>query len=60
MNLNASLPQPMNDTTGALTGMWWRYTAVTGLAAGLSGTVATSAVVDAWARFFEPKRLASD
>jgi hypothetical protein len=50
----------MNDTTGALTGMWWRYTAVTGLAAGLSGTVATSAVVDAWARFFEPKRLASD
>lgn len=56
MNVNGSLPHPLGAAADAWHGLWWRYTAVTGLAAGLSGTVATTAIVDAWARLFEPGR----
>jgi hypothetical protein len=48
--------QPAVSMAGACTGLWLRTTAVAGLAAGLAGTVATSAAVNAWARFFEPHR----
>jgi hypothetical protein len=36
--------------------LWLRSSAVVGLAAGLAGTVATSATVNAWARLFEHRR----
>jgi hypothetical protein len=54
MTVNGSLPQPVVDAAGVYTGLWVRSTTMVGLAAGLSGTVATSAVVDAWARLFQP------
>ncbi len=54
MTVNGALPQPVVDAAGVYTGLWVRSTTMVGLAAGLSGTVATSAVVDAWARLFQP------
>jgi len=48
--------QPAVSLATACTGLWVRSGAVVGLAAGLAGTVATSATVDAWARLFEHRR----
>ena len=48
--------QPAVSLATACTGLWVRSGAVFGLAAGLAGTVATSATVNAWARLFEPRR----
>jgi hypothetical protein len=56
MTVNGNWPHPAVSLAGACTGLWLRSTAVAGLAAGLAGTVATSAAVNAWARCFEPHR----
>jgi len=48
--------QPTVSLATACTGLWLRSSAVVGLAAGLAGTVATSATVNAWARLFEHRR----
>jgi hypothetical protein len=54
MNPIGTWPQPAVAVTGACTGWWLRSTAVASLAAGLVGTLATTAAVNAWARLFEP------
>ncbi|MFP4125960.1 MAG: hypothetical protein ACLFU0_04865 [Alphaproteobacteria bacterium] len=56
MTVNGISTQPAVSLAGACTGLWLRTTAVAGLAAGLAGTVATSAAVNAWARLFETHR----
>jgi len=56
MTVIGTSTQPTVAMAGTYTGLWLRITAVAGLAAGLAGTVATSAAVDAWARLFEPHR----
>lgn len=60
MTMIGTSPQPAMSLAGACTGLWLRSTAVAGLAAGLAGTVATSAAVNALARFFEPHRADAD
>ena len=56
MTLIATSPHPAISLAGACTGLWLRSTAVASLTAGLAGTVATTAAVNAWARLFEAHR----
>jgi len=45
-------------TTNPAAVLWLRGATLAGLTAGLASTVATSAALNLWARFFEPKKRA--
>jgi len=47
-------PAQLACGTDGFLGRWMRTTAVLGLAAGLSSTVLSTAVISAWSRWFDP------